>query len=322
MEQNRENEPSAVINRRLMEQTPPGVDNESWQEFRTNYNKAANLEVLNAPAQIDVELNAACNLKCNFCIQSVRDMGTDLLGYECFTKIIDEAAAMGTKSLKLNYMNEPLMVQDLERYIKYAREAGFVNIFMSTNGIMLTERRSRLLIESGITKIFVSLDATTPETYEVQRNSKKFNQIVKNIHKFLEIRNSQGLSYPLIRVNFLKNQANLHELDAFVEQWTGVADMIVIQEMNELIDKDSNLFIDTQKSDYKCSFPFKQLVVDAKKRILPCCCMNGIGLRLGNLNSMTLTEAWNSDKMRNLRELHAAGNYKQNPACRRCIDGN
>ena len=130
-----------------------------------------------------------------------------------------------------------------------------------------------------------------------------------------------NLQYPLIRVNFLKNKANLHELDDFIKFWEGKADMIIIQEMNELIDNESDLFIKPNKDNYKCSFPFKQLVVDARKRILPCCCMNGTELQLGHTDSMTLKEAWNSEKMQNLRDLHLSGNYKQNHVCRRCIDG-
>lgn len=321
MEQKRENEQSSVIHRDLLEQTPPGVQHSEWSIFRENYNKAANLEINSAPAQIDIELNSSCNLKCNFCIQSVRDLGKNILGFDCFKKLIDEAFLLGTKSLKLNYMNEPLIVQDLEKYIQYAKSVGFVNIFMSTNGIMLTDKRARSLIESGITKVFISLDATTAETYKIQRNSDKFDKIIKNVLNFLEIKKQLGLQYPLIRVNFLKNKANLHELNDFVLYWEGKADMIIIQEMNQLIDNESSLFIKPDKPNYKCSFPFKQLVVDARKRILPCCCMNGTELQLGHADTMTLNEAWNSEKMVELRTLHQNGNYKENAVCRSCIDG-
>lgn len=317
----RKNELSPVLNRDLFEQVPTGINILDWKKFRDKYNRAANLEINDSPAQIDIELNSSCNLKCSFCIQSVRDLGKFKLGFDCFKKIVDEAVYNGTTSLKLNYMNEPLIIQDLENYIKYARSAGMVNVFMSTNGIMLTEKRARSLIDSGITKIFISLDAVNSDTFEKQRHSKKFDIIVKNVLNLIEIRNELKLQYPLIRVNFLKNKLNINEENDFINFWKDKADMIIIQEMNELIDNESGIFIQTDKKDYKCSFPFKQLVVDARGRILPCCCMNGIDLELGNIESMTLKEAWNTDKIKRLRDMHSKGNYKENPICRRCIDG-
>jgi len=218
-------------------------------------------------------------------------------------------------------MNEPLIVQDLERYIEYAKQAGMVNVFMSTNGILLTEKRAQSLIASGITKIFISIDATNEATYEAQRHSKKYNEIVENVLRLIEIRNEMGLEYPLVRVNFLKNKLNQNEEQDFIKFWDKKADMIIIQEMNELIDNESGIFIKTDKKDYKCSFPFKQLVVDARGRILPCCCMNGTELQIGNIKDMSLNEAWNSQKIKDLRELHKNGDYRQNEVCRRCIDG-
>lgn len=317
----RQNELSPVIHRNLFEQCPPNVDPKKWETFRNNYNKAKDLHINDAPAQIDIELNSACNMKCSFCIQSVRDLGKYKLGFECFTKLIDEAIENGTTSLKLNYMNEPLILQDLERYIEYAKEKGMINIFFSTNGVMLTEKRAKTLIESGLTKIFVSLDAIDAETFKAQRNSKHFDKIVKNVLRFIELRNEMNLQYPLVRVNFLKNKVNEHQEKEFIRFWKHKADMIIIQEMNELIDSESGMFIETDKSDYKCSFPFKQLAVDARGRILPCCCMNGTELQLGDVKTMTLKEAWNSKKMRDLRKLHKNGDFRENPVCRRCITG-
>lgn len=317
----RKNELSPILNRNLFEQIPDGINEIEWKKFRDKYNRGANLEINDSPAQIDIELNSSCNLKCSFCIQSVRDLGKFKLGFECFKKIVDEAVSIGTTSLKLNYMNEPLIIQDLENYIKYARSIGMVNVFMSTNGIMLTEKRALSLIDSGITKIFISLDAVNSNTFEKQRHSKKFDQIVLNVLNFIKIRNEKGLKYPLVRVNFLKNKLNINEENDFIEFWKDKADMIIIQEMNELIDVESGIFINTEKKDYKCSFPFKQLVVDAQGQILPCCCMNGIDLKIGNIENMTLKEAWNSEEIKSLRELHLNGDYTKNDSCRRCITG-
>lgn len=317
----RKNESASILHRNKMEEVPTGVDVNKWKSFRDAYNRAAMLETNDSPAQLDIEINSDCNMKCSFCIHSIQENRHISLGYEKFTMIIDEAVSMGIYSLKLNYMNEPLLVSDIEKYILYAKNAGMINIFMSTNGINLTESRSISLIKSGITKLFISIDATTSEIYKQLRNSSKYNLVVNNINRFIDIRNSFGLTYPLVRVNFLENSINTHQKNDFISYWNNRADIVIIQEMNELIDNKTKLFIDKKKKDYHCSFPYKQLVITADGNILPCCTMHGIKHKLGKIGEMTLLEAWNCNEMIELRKLHKDGRYKENIICRHCVDG-
>lgn len=318
----RPNEFSAVVSRDKFEECPPDTDPEKWSQFRDRYNSAAKLVHHPGPAQVDIELNSACNLRCSFCIQSVRDMGRHKLAWGAFTRAINEAVSLGAYSLKLNYQNEPLIRKDLEKHVRYAREAGMVNVFFSSNGILLKEDRAVELIEAGLTKLFVSIDATNSETYRRQRGNGYYNDVVRNIKRFIEIRNGLGKEFPLVRVNFLRNRGNMLEEELFLKMWTGVADMVIIQKMNELIDSTTDLFIrEEEEEDFKCSFPFKQLVIRANGDVLPCCPMNGIDLRLGNVHHSTLEEIWNSEKAKSLRAVHERGGYKEIGPCRHCIDG-
>ena len=99
-------------------------------------------------------------------------------------------------------------------------------------------------------------------------------------------------------------------------------DIIAFQMMTELPDLNSGLTIKKQVNETKgCTFPFKQLVVDYEGDILPCCKMGGKKLLLGNIDSMTLQEAWSSDKMRDLQLMHKNNRWHENPVCDRCISG-
>jgi len=317
----RKNEFTGVKNRNLLDELPPNTNYEEWFNYRDKYNRASNLEDNQHPIQLDVELNGGCNMKCPFCLHGYDKIENTLFDFDEYKKLIDEAINLGVRSLKLNYINEPLLRLDLEQFIIYAKNKGMLNIFMSTNGSMLTPKRAISILESGITKMFISIDAITKETYNEQRLSGKYEKVVANILNFIELRNSRGLSFPLIRVNFLKNKINEAEEVAFVEFWQDKADMIAIQNMNDLPDQDSGLILKEESKDYKCSFPFKQLVVNHKGNILPCCTMYGDKLRLGNVKDMTLKEAWDSPKAKELRKLHKDGNYRENPICNRCING-
>jgi radical SAM protein with 4Fe4S-binding SPASM domain len=236
--------------------------------------------------------------------------------------LIDEAVALGVRGLKLNYINEPMLRKDLEQCIAYAKSAGILNVYMVTNGTLLNAKRRTSMLDSGITKVFISVDAATSETYSRQRLSGKFDLVVKNILDFVEERDRRGLIYPLVRVSFLRNALNIHEEEAFREFWQGKVDMLAFQKMNDLPDLDSGLTLDDPVAESRgCTFPFKQLVVDYEGDILPCCKMGGKKLLLGNIDSMTLKEAWSSDKMKDLQLMHKDNRWHENPVCDRCISG-
>ena len=56
--------------------------------------------------------------------------------------------------------------------------------------------------------------------------------------------------------------------------------------------------------NFKCSFPFKQVVITNEKKILPCCTFWGEELVLQELKSPEdISKAWNSKKMQFLRKM-------------------
>jgi molybdenum cofactor biosynthesis enzyme MoaA len=74
-----------------------------------------------------------------------------------------------------------LIRKDLYKFIKYAKQAGIIDIYLSTNGSLLDEKNSKLLIESGLMRLQVSIDAHTEETFNKMRQGGNFEQIKKYI---------------------------------------------------------------------------------------------------------------------------------------------
>ena len=312
-----------IHNRNLLEECPEGIDSHDWELFRTNYEKAGEFERLDSPVQLDIELNGGCNMACPFCLHGYGNIRPNtLLPIERYKELIDEAIAFGIRGLKLNYINEPMLRADLEQCISYAKTAGMLNVYLVTNGTLLSAKRRDSMLNSGITKVFISVDAATSETYNKQRLSGKFNLVVNNILEFVNERNRRGLRYPLVRVSFLRNSLNAHEEEDFRDFWKDKVDILSFQKMNDLPDLDSGITIEDNEAESQgCTFPAKQLVVDSEGNILPCCKMGGQKLALGNIENMTLSEAWSSENMLDLQLMHRENRWKENPICKRCIGG-
>ncbi len=319
---------TGILGKGEIEKLSVVVEKNSWSEYRKKYDQASNLNILDYPIQLDFELNASCNLKCPMCpisAESPKGKGKKTwFDFEFFKELIDYSVKKGTRAIKLNYINEPLIRNDLINFITYAKERGIIDIYFSTNGILLNKDISEKLITSGLTRIQVSLDAFTQQTYDKVRPGGDLKKIVKNVNRFLELKEKYNAKIPLLRVNFVKTELNEFELDNFMNFWKDKVDMIGVQEFikptkvkNQIKSKKT-----IKKKNFKCSFPFKQLVINNEKQVLPCCTFWGEELALQKVEKPEdLMDAWNSPKMIDLRNKHLEGRYQEIPQCKNCIDG-
>ncbi len=324
----RGNELTGILGREMFEQPPGDVtdaaDLKRWYRFRQAYGAASKLIAPEAfPLQLDFELNSTCNLRCAFCVHGQERVPSRFLAPLAFESAVLEGEEYGLVSVKLNYINEPLLYPDWWRFVRYAKEHGVLNVYFATNGVLLNERNRERAIDERVSKVMISLDATTPETFANIRRSTQFELITRNIEELIVLRERRGVSWPMVRVNFLKTELNSHEAEAFVARWNGVADAIGFQDQVGVpgVDEDAYAGQRAFQSEFRCAFPSKMLVVDSRGEILPCCTFSGRLLSLGNLSRMTLGEAWTSDKMKALRREHLEKRWRSNPICRHCVLG-
>ncbi len=308
---------------------------EQWRAYRDTYAKAQNLSIITPyPTQIDFELNATCNLKCPMCPLSVESNNQKahlLLPFSLFCAIIDEGIALNAlKAIKLNYLNEPLLRKDLESFISYAKNAGVLDIYFSSNGLLLHKERSISLIKAGLDRIQISIDAYSEDVYNTIRPGSNYHKVIQNVLQLLEARKELKSLTPLVRVNFVRTELNEHQLDSFVAFWEDKVDMIGVQEMIKppKSSKDLNSKTTQEKPDFQCSFPYKQLVITAEGNVLPCCTFYGEQMPLGNIlesykngTYTSLQTFWQSKAMQELRAIHKAHSYASNPICKKCIEG-
>lgn len=328
----RPNELTGVVGREAMDALAPLAGVEAWQEYRRSYDAASRLEVVTAyPLQLDFELNASCNLKCPMCpisAESPKGKGkATWFSIVEFQACIQDAVARGLRALKLNYINEPLIRKDLPEFVSIAKAAGVLDIYLSTNAMLLDKAMARRLIEAGLSRIQISIDATTAATYERVRPGGNLAKVVANTLGLLELRKETGSVTPLVRVNFVKTEINEGELEAFIDYWRDKVDMVGVQEFIKpptaaIVNLHSMKSADRRKIGFHCSFPFKQMVINNERKILPCCTFWGEHLPIGDFTGPeSLAAAWHSEAMNALREVHRQGEYWRIEACRNCVEG-
>ena len=100
--------------------------------------------------------------------------------------MIDECSREKCPSISMHSNDEPLLVKDLEKRIRYAKDSGIMEIIMTTNGSLLTKERFHALVDAGLTNLLFSTDAATPEVYAQTRPGGDFERVVEMMNYIKE----------------------------------------------------------------------------------------------------------------------------------------
>lgn len=291
--------------------------------YRKTWQKVCkNKLVTEFPMHLNVELNRTCNYSCIMCPRTVLKIRNSenkeaLMDVGLYKKIIDEASKNNLHALEVSLFGEPCLRKDLPELLSYARRKGILDIRMHTNGALLSENISKKLLEAGLTFIQISLDANSKEVYEKIRVGGDFKTVKKNCLNFIKLKNSRRLSYPIVKVSFIRMEDNKKEIKEFIEFWKNKVNYISIQENIDF----KNLLQENKRainSNFVCPQLFQRLVVQWDGTVTPCCVDANNTLKLGNIKENSLKEIWNSKKLKAIRELHLSFNYHKIPVCSVC----
>ncbi len=113
------------------------------------------------------ETTSACNLKCNYCrARATAEPDPDELGTKEALALIDEVASL--KPLLILSGGEPLLRPDIFLLARHAVSKG-LRVSLATNGTLLTPEVVDKIVSSGVSRVSISLDGSTPEDHDAVR---------------------------------------------------------------------------------------------------------------------------------------------------------
>lgn len=298
----------------------PFEKNKEYVKYRAEWNYfPENFIVRDAPLHLDIELNTTCNFKCPQCFQSFDPPKPEFMDSALYKNIIDEAARIGVRAVKLNYRGEPLLSPILIDAIKHAKKKGILEVMINTNASMLDEEMQEALIKSGLDLMICSLDAIVPETYERIRVGGKFIDTYRNVLSMQVLKLFRKSRKPRVRVQFVQQALNEKEFKSFLKFWRAYADEISVVRQKDY----SGVIEDaTPLKDWWCAQLWQRLVILADGTVLPCCrAMRGgkhILLNIGNVYEDSIKNIWKCELLETLRSLHREGRSHEVRMCRVC----
>lgn len=303
------------------------------------------------PSFLEVEVTTRCPLKCIMCEHTYWQEANRDMTFEEFKGIIDQFPKLkwiGLSGIGESFINNAFM--KMLRYVK-ARNV-FVELY--DNFFLIDERIARELIEMGIDKIFISLDAATKETYEKIRVGSNFERVINNLRSFLRLKEQMKAHFPETAFHFIINSLNLQEIPQYIDLVHSLvptkSPTIRFSRMLHQFPEVKNLFVEVPKDiikkaeekarslgvvlDWSADVPqIKPLMTKCTEwtmpfifvngDIVPCCAENEAGHRelqkktaMGNIFKQNFKDIWRGEKYKNLRKMLKQGQVPA--ACYNC----
>lgn len=150
-----------------------------------------------------------CNLRCGSCYaaENARPDHRILRGKELI-RAENIAIDIGMTSLEI-LGGEPLLHPDIDNFVANFKKrvpSGFCGIV--SNGILITEKKTKSLKESGLDQLTVSIDGTTAEINDKNRGLGSFEKAIRGANFAMEAGIGTTLAYTINPYN-IKDTANI-----------------------------------------------------------------------------------------------------------------
>jgi MoaA/NifB/PqqE/SkfB family radical SAM enzyme len=270
--------------------------------------------------EVRYEVTDHCNATCIMCPRDLHEHGREhgIMDQAKYEKSIDEVVALGARKVVLTGFGEPMLDRRLEDKIAYASNKGLSTYFI-TNGSALTPKRSRKLIEAGLSEMRVSFYGMRPETYNAVMQGLDFHHTMKGILGFLRLRDEME-AHTKVQISYLELPENKSDTQAFREFWEPKVNAIEIWKPHNFGDgrdyrqRDSDVSHKTT-----CGRPENgPLQIQWNGEVIPCCYDYNNAIILGNAFESPVLEVLNSEKYRLLRYAHRMKEFSMFPYCDQC----
>ena len=167
----------------------------------------------NLPLTLLVELSSMCNLRCRMC-NIHHDSTSGILMDEGLLEKTFEFAKTAVSVLPFG-LGEPLLHPRIAEIVARFKSLGPA-VGLTSNGMLLDEKTSCTLIDSGLDQLVISVDAADPLLFSRLRRGADLKRIGNNISTLNRLKKSLGVSHPSLALNVVAQASNFSELPKIV----------------------------------------------------------------------------------------------------------
>lgn len=260
--------------------------------------------------KIYIEITNICNLKCDFCPETKRQL--KYMNKEDFAHVIEEVKPFA-KHIYFHLMGEPLLNHEIGSFLEICHKNG-LKVNLTTNGILLNRVKDILLNASALRKVSISL-----HSFEANEGIVKLEEYMTNTINFVREASDKGIFCELRLWNKssegvqASNKLNLDIIN-MLEQALELDFSLkaTIEQRNNIKIKDNlflqlaekfewpNIDIENVDEEVFCYGLRDQFGVLVDGTVVPCCLDNEANIALGNIFEQPINEILNCDRARRM----------------------
>lgn len=256
--------------------------------------------------KVNIEISNICNLQCSFCPEVIRTK--KLMPLELFRRVIEQVAPL-TEQVCFHLMGDPLVHPKLADMVHICHEFD-VKIFFVTNGLLMHEKQSDLLLHPAFRQVNFSLHSF-PDNFPDRDPSDYLNRIFEYTDKAMSIRPDLYINYRLWNLQDVRGTSNQNlEMLKLVENHFGIrvnTDIDVRMKKSVQLKNRLYLHFDTEFIWPSMDLPILGAVgrcygltshfgILADGRVVPCCLDKEAAITLGSVEDSTLLEILDSPR--------------------------
>jgi MoaA/NifB/PqqE/SkfB family radical SAM enzyme len=300
--------------------------------------KLAEVLPLDTPLVIQMFHIYACNLSCKFCHYGLPKENRPFLtsrpkmDLDHYKKCIDDLTAFKhpIKLLRFCGTGESLLDKNLVEMIRYASHKQVAqSIELITNAVFLTKELSTALINSGLSRLRVSIYGLSSATYrELCQAEVDFDRIVDNVRFYYEENDRLGRKSTMYVKTMDCALRSKEEEAQFVELFGNYCDIYSIELVRPNVPGiDYSVWLDEERPASNalgiglpkisvCPQPFHLLTICPDGRVVPCTC--DFMFSIGDSVKQSLPEIWFGNTLRRHQHRMLGGNANAGDICAQC----
>lgn len=157
---------------------------------------------------VRVDTVTACNHRCQYCYTlDLAGHRAQLMTLDDFKKAADNLFPYA-HTVALSCAWEPTMNKYLAEFIRVAAGYDVPYLHFVSNGARLTDAMMEAMVDCGLDRMAVSIDAATPEMYEKIREVDDLELVIKNLRKLQALKKERAVDKPVVNINFTAFEEN------------------------------------------------------------------------------------------------------------------
>lgn len=272
------------------------------------------------PPSVQIEPTNLCNLRCVTCPGARSPFPRGFMDMDLFERIVSEAAGIGVKRIHLYLRGEPTLhprIFEMIAFIKSKR----LPVHLTTNGTTLTPDRSAQLLSAGVNsadQLTVSFLGHSKESHEAAMVGIDHDLVVRNIIELVRLRKRLHVNGPVVETILNAPPENEHESEAFLRFWRGKVDHARLGEISIEFQEYGRDVVNAVRRDHPCNGILERMPVFWNGQVPQCNGDFGGEWMLGDLNTDSIVDLWNGERLEEVRRIHREGQLEKLPGCLHC----